>query len=827
MNKRILDRRGSILFVVWIAATLAVPPTLAQDFQLEEIVVTARKREESLQEVPVSISVINSDLLVESGIRDAYDLFEMTPGINWEQAQDRQGSRPSVRGVQTAAQNPVRQKVTSFLDGMPLLGQQGGLQFVGVDRVEIMRGPQSSAFGRATFAGAINYVSRTPGDEHSGDLRLATSSLGRNELQFEIGGPLNETFGYTLDANFDSFRGPDEWVSSDGFELGGQQTTYVTGKLTFAPNDNFDGYVRFIHSDIDDTPPIEWFATRAERDACSNITIGMGNRYFEGNFNCEVAVPADGYPRNHSPELIFPEGSPEYYAAQTYSVLDPASRVERNRIQSQVNFSTDGGGALELLAFHSEDELRRWYDSDTSAADPVVSFPMGMAMVVGVSSMANPNTIEENYLEVRWLSPGDERLRWLVGASVYDYASLTNVWSQYAGVVLELEDEVNRGNPFIPNLVLSDSSTNTGVYANVTYDITDQTTVSFEGRFQRDDVTNVDNITGNSFNLTTDSFQPRIGLNHNLSEQVSVYGQISSGTNPAGVNLPFVEQLRINSLAAAAEAGAVTFDETTFLTFDEESLTNFEVGVKATLAENRLQLAAALYVMEWDKMIQPFTLSWAGDWNDGTYDPNGTIYGGPFVMARTFINTGVGDLSGVEVEANWQVSDNWNLRGAATLSSLEYSQFCDPLGVQNLGLPPTATAATGAPTACVEVGGNRLIEQPEQTFVLSPIFRSDPIGNSDWSWMARLDLRYQGDEFVDAVNILGLPATTILNGSLALRNAEWTIRLYGSNLTDDRTPRRINFSNDNTIAPTGGGRRNFRIRPRIPREVGAQVTYQF
>ena len=826
MKNESVDRRRRIPFAAAVAAALAAPPVLAQD-PLEEIVVTARKREESLQEVPVSISVINSDLLVESGIRDAYDLFEMTPGINWEQAQDRQGSRPSVRGVQTAAQNPVRQKVTSFLDGMPLLGQQGGLQFVGVDRVEVMRGPQSSAFGRATFAGAINYVSRTPGDEFSGDMRLATSSLGRNELQFEIGGPINETFGYTLDANFDEFRGADEWVSSDGYELGGQRTTYVTGKLTFAPNDNFDGYVRFIHSDIDDTPPIEWYPTRAERDACSNITLGMGNRYFEGAFNCEFAVPAGGYPRNHRPEVVFEDGTREYYAAQIYSVLDPSSRVERNRIQSQLNFNTEGGSTLELLAFYSEDDLRRWYDSDTSAANPVVSFPMGMYMVAGVSSMANPNAIEENYVEARWISPGEERLRWLVGASVYDYSSLTNVWSVYAGVVLELEDEVNNGNPFVPNLVLSDTSTNTGVYANVTYDITDQTTISFEGRFQRDDVTNIDNITGHSFNLTTDSFQPRIGLNHNLNEEVSVYAQISSGTNPAGVNLPFVEQLRIDSLSAAAAAGAVAFDETTFLTFEEESLTNFEVGVKANALENRLQLAAAVYVMEWDKMINPFTLSWDGDWNDGSFDPNGNTFTGPFVMARTFINTGVGDLSGVEVEAAWAATDNWTVRGAATLSSLEYSQFCDPLAVQNLGLTATHTAATGAATACVEVGGNRLLEQPEQTLVLSPTFRSDPIGTSDWTWMARLDMRYEGDWFVDATNIMSLPATATFNGSLAFRNGDLTIRLYGSNLTDDATPRRVDFANDNGIAPTGPGRRSFRIRPRLPREVGAQLTYQF
>ena len=180
-----------------------------------------------------------------------------------------------------------------------------------------------------------------------------------------------------------------------------------------------------------------------------------------------------------------------------------------------------------------------------------------------------------------------------------------------------------------------------------------------------------------------------------------------------------------------------------------------------------------------------------------------------------------------KVEATWAATDNWTVRGAATLSSLEYSQFCDPLSVQNLGLPPTHTAATGAPTACVEVGGNRLIEQPEQTLVLSPTFRSDPIGTSDWTWMARLDMRYEGDWFVDASNIMALPATTTFNGSLAFRNGDLTIRLYGSNLTDNDTPRRIDFNNDNMIAVSGPGRRNFRIRPRLPREVGAQLTYQF
>jgi len=111
---------------------------------LEEVLVTARKREESLKDVPVSISVVSSDFINESGIRDQYDLFQLTPGINYGEERDRNGSRPGVRGVQAQNQNPLRQKVSVFIDGMPVLGNIGSMQFAGLERVEVLRGPQRS-----------------------------------------------------------------------------------------------------------------------------------------------------------------------------------------------------------------------------------------------------------------------------------------------------------------------------------------------------------------------------------------------------------------------------------------------------------------------------------------------------------------------------------------------------------------------------------------------------------------------------------------------------------------------------------------------------------
>jgi outer membrane receptor protein involved in Fe transport len=127
---------------------------------LEEVTVTARKREESLKDVPVSISVISADFINESGIRDQFDLFQLTPGINYGEARDRNGARPGIRGVQAQNQSALRQKVSVFIDGMPVLGNYGSMQFAGLERVEVLRGPQSTAFGRATFGGALNYVTR-------------------------------------------------------------------------------------------------------------------------------------------------------------------------------------------------------------------------------------------------------------------------------------------------------------------------------------------------------------------------------------------------------------------------------------------------------------------------------------------------------------------------------------------------------------------------------------------------------------------------------------------------------------------------------------------
>lgn len=169
-NTPLPGRIAAAITSLFAAAALGQAPTEDAGPQetsalptLEEIVVTARKREENLLEVPVSISVFSGNLIDEAGIVEPRDFFELSPGLDFDVEHDRIGSQPAVRGVQSNNAATTRQKVTSFIDGLPMIGAAGSVGFAGIERIEVFRGPQSAAFGRATFAGAINYVTPGPG----------------------------------------------------------------------------------------------------------------------------------------------------------------------------------------------------------------------------------------------------------------------------------------------------------------------------------------------------------------------------------------------------------------------------------------------------------------------------------------------------------------------------------------------------------------------------------------------------------------------------------------------------------------------------------------
>lgn len=142
------------------------------------IIVTARKREENLQDVPLTISVVGAESIERAKLLNVSDLASQTPGFSYRQGFGRTGGgggagvRPSIRGMSSVVGAP---NAAFFVDGVFVSDNIASYQLDNLERVEIIKGPQSALFGRQTFSGAINYVTRKPTNELSGKLKVSVA----------------------------------------------------------------------------------------------------------------------------------------------------------------------------------------------------------------------------------------------------------------------------------------------------------------------------------------------------------------------------------------------------------------------------------------------------------------------------------------------------------------------------------------------------------------------------------------------------------------------------------------------------------------------------
>ena len=897
--------RFNQLFMTGIVASLAVgEPVHAQTeqgFALEEIIVTARKREESLQEVPVSISVLSDGLIEDTGILTQEELFQLVPGIYYDEGPDRNAAFPSVRGVQSNEIATNRTKVTAFVDGMPILGSQGSLGFGNLEQVEIYRGPQSAAFGRSTFGGAINYVTRDPGEEFEGNVRAEVNGYGRRLLRAGVSGPISETVGYMLNIEYEDSTAPDDYLASDGTQYGERSTESIAGKMVFNPSDNLEIELTYSNIVTFDTPGVSYYITEEARDACfadnGIVVVGMGaGLAVDGTYDCpdwsqgarlfaqndrSVALAnafdnpdwAGQFPQYQG--LTQQEQEDLLFLARSQSVFGDyfSAHDERDRFSIQADYATDGGHALQFTAFSGKESYIRGADGNRDPVTPITfATPMAMGPSMGPlppwqyadmgpastigSIMSDPTDISEAYAEVRWVSPAENRLRYVVGASHYNYDFLTTLYFGGYDAVVRGPEAVQRylaltgDDPSVPDQLLGESASNTSVFFNATYDVNDRLAVTAEGRYQNDEVSGEDTISGNSGSVLTKVFVPRLSFNYNFSETTSFYGQFAKGNNPAGVNVGFFNGALQETLARANQLWGdtngdqgVPYNLDTVINFDEEQLTNIEFGIKGSAFDGRLQYATAIYVMEWEGNVQPINLYW-GDPNlpRNQRDPNESN--------RTFLNNGDQEMKGAELEGNLFVTDNFSIRGTLGLLDAHYTNFCDVNlaamgGIGDYALSqgrPVVREASGRYAACYRVDGFEQREQPKVTGSLSPSYRG-VVGDAGLRWNARADMRFESEQWLDSANIAASPAVATVNVSAGLNGDNWTATLYVTNLTDVDTPRRLASGEDVTISPLSPGglaiaaaappgvnidpRENWRVTPRPPRTVGLRLNYDF
>lgn len=587
------NRRNATTLALAVAAVLASGTAVAA--QLEEVVVTARKTEERLQDVPISVSAYRSEDLEERNARDVYDLTRFTPGFSFERV-NRYGvqggvSRPVIRGMSNILGEG---NASVFVDGILYSDSILAFPFDIVDRVEVIKGPQAALFGRATFSGAINLVTKKGSNESDNKVSVRLAQFQDYEANVLSRGALvADKLFYMAHVRYYTFGGM-YTNRLDGQKLGEEESKNVNASIEYRPGGAFSAVLSGGFSKDDD----------------GLAAITLQDRFAN---NCFLRAPR------------------QYYCGavgeQNGATLDRAGlngtegvNRESTRLALQLTWDFDAFSVVSNTGGFSTD-TEYGYDSTYQAATA-----LGRTTVPGAAGyvrtatdpvrtggvMRNEVTSRDEWsTELRIQSAKESRLRWLAGA--YYYQSERQLEERHFAATA----------PTVYNGITKVD--NRALFGSLGFDVTDRWEATAEIRYSEDEITNENPFLtppraeiGQKFK----SWSPRVTSTFKVTPDNMVYANVARGNKPGVINADprFPPEIRFAN---------------------EEKSWNYEVGSKNTFLGGRLQANVAFYYTDWTN--QQLTTAY-------TFPTGGT---------QSYIsNAGKSRVQGAELELQAALTDN-------------------------------------------------------------------------------------------------------------------------------------------------------------------------
>lgn len=729
---------------------------------LEEIVVTARKVQESLQDAPIAVTAFTDTGIVERGIVDVNSLATFTPGLSFSQAFGRQNDRPVIRGqgnVLANVQFGVESGTAYFIDGVYYNGDIQAIDFDSLQRVEVIKGPQSALYGRNTYAGAINFITRDPRmDEWGGYANVTAARHDEYKVALSVDGPLwTDRLSMRLGGRFNTYGG--EYVNqATGATVGDEEDWSVNATLLFKPSDDLS--LRFFanHRRQDDGP-LALFLQGSDENNCapgfrSNGYRGLNsitgavatspmsgqfapnantNQYFCG----EIAAQPNGIWLNTDPI-----GTTATFPLNSFADGTAFDGVEAHETFSSlgVDWNIQGSGwMLRALGGYRHNYDRFGTDSDHSEAFVLFGAP-GVAEPLFANT--NRNDRREWSTEVKLQSPQERRVRGLVGAYYY------YIDDQERDLTFANADTgtLNGGN--------ITGVRNEAVFGSLSFDVTDRFTVGAEIRYfeetkDRTEIGSTGIVTVQQEAKFTDT-TPRVTLDYRLSDDLLIYGVYAQGVRPGGVN---------------GSAGQTTGRPS----YEPETSDNFELGLKSTWWDGRLRVNVSAYYIDSENV--QVTQAIPG--------------GGAGAVTSIAVNQAKAETFGTEFEIAAALTDR--LTGSASFAYVnpEFKQGCDDFEfvLNSGGVAYNPATDFGSPLC--DISGNRLPLTPKtQGSVLLSYER--PLGG-DMSLLVSGSYTYEGSKFVQVHNRAETGDTNLLGLRVGLTTERWSVIAFGRNLTDEDT----------------------------------------
>ena len=810
-----------------ISSALFSTTTIAQeadDLAIEEILVTAQKRSESLQEVPIAISVFNSNTIDQTGVQELRDLTEYIPNVTITQGTDF-GAQINIRGVGANSRNiGFDSRVGVYLDGV-YLGQGPALNqdLVDLEQIEILRGPQGTLFGKNTVAGAVNMISVKPTQEFEGSVTANAFNYDGLELKAMVNIPMGDIVSARISY---SHRERDGFVKNiyepehvpDTFYLPHPQAGLIPLPMPLA-----EPFCSAILG-VPVTPPGLCAAFYPDVPPKTNkLSNNVDTQSYRAqlrvkpNDKLDINIAVDGL----ESDRIMVNGVPftdtfgstvDRFAPKPLEVSFSEYSWETRDIfgaNLNIDYALDNGYNFRSITAYRDTEMVHHHDTDASAIDFLF--------------IDYTDEYEQTTQEFQWISPDDRPFKYVAGFYYYNQDS-TTIRDAQTGNAGWLFGAFKGGGAFNRGEVETDSY---AIFLNGSYDFNDTWRLGFGFRYSdetKDVVYHLDGRRSGAFGIGTTppeglidsdtytNFAPLVTIGYALGDNTNIYAKYSTGFKSGGFNLDYVTQLDLDQ----------------GITFDEETVDSYEVGFKSTFMDGRFQLNAAAFISNYEdyQVNQFFDLGFDEDT-------------GAQLTSIRITNAAEVDTSGLEFEATFNVTANLTLN--ATLGLLD-ATFADFPGGTSVEVP---SPEGGPPTkVSVNAKGNDLPLAPS----VNGTFGFQHYTNfSAMDLLIRLDVIYTGDYFTTIENetvrnltgtapttlffdpaSFGVPHTidyghvdsfTTLNGRIGLidNDGKWEVYLWGRNLTDEFTY--VDYFRDFFGSFSGV--------PLMPRTYGIEGTFHF
>jgi len=516
-----------------------------QSSNLEEVIVSARKRDESVLDVPVAINVFTAADIEAAGIERPQDFIDLTPNMSLVQTQNQGTSFVTVRGISQARNSEP--SVAVLIDGVLMVNPaQFNQELVDIESIQVLKGPQGALYGRNAIGGAIIVNTKRPTDTFEGSITAGYESGPGQRLRGSVSGPISDTLRYRVAA---SYFETDGYIDNAflGEEADPFRDVSTRVRLLWEPSAEFTADLRFNSSQVD-TQALYFNITESVND--TSLPVRLNNRGVNERDMHGVSLKLD-----------YETGAGTITSVTSYDALE--------EILTGDQFDFLPIAESVLFQFFGADQAQHQY--------------------LDVDAISQ---------ELRFTSPAERRVRWIAGAygiATDRFISTGNVFDLGTGVVPQVRRQpLPLFNPQFTYLADSQDNFAWAVFGNVDFDLTSRVEMSLAMRYDRDERENTTRTPaefipvpllglaqpGQVRKNTWDEWQPKITLRFKPTEDSMLFGGYSRGFRSGGFNQ--------TGVGAAGIAGIGDL-------FDAETASTYEIGAKAEFLDRRLSASVNAY----------------------------------------------------------------------------------------------------------------------------------------------------------------------------------------------------------------------------------------